>query len=104
MTRLLGLLLVLLAGCGGTSGTCPTTNTLTSDTFGKSLIDSRCGSCHSATNPSDGVNLSSAALVRARLFAVDAEVARGAMPPTGSTTLTAQEKADLAQWLACGAP
>ena len=62
-------------------------------------MTTNCTSCHGSTGASDGVSLTSAALVRAHLNKVDSEVASGAMPPRGSTSLTAQqkEKIDLVQ-------
>ncbi len=94
---------LLLAACG-TSATCPTANTLSYESFGKAFMTSYCVACHTTGNASDGVNLSSLTLVRTHLNKVDAEVVSGAMPPKGSGSPTAEEKTNLAQWLACGAP
>lgn len=103
MRHLLAVFALVLTACG-TSATCPTSNTLTYDSFGQGFLNSYCVSCHTTGNASDGVNLSSLSLLKSHLNKVDAEVASGAMPPKGSTTPSAEEKANLAQWLACGAP
>lgn len=105
MKRILVVAGLALSACGvGASGTCSTDSTLTWESFGQSFMTANCTSCHGTTSASDGVSLTSAALVRAHLNKVDSEVASGAMPPRGSTSLTTQQKTDLANWLACGAP
>lgn len=104
MKRLVLLTGLLLAACGATTGTCPTSSTLTYETFGQAYVTKYCVACHGALNASEGVSLTSVALVRVHLTKVDSEVARGSMPPRGSTAPTAKEDADLSTWLACGAP
>jgi mono/diheme cytochrome c family protein len=110
MTRPLLLVLLVLSlasfSCGGgaTASACPTGGTaLTYANFGQSFMSTHCISCHGAGRAEKGVSLASQALVQSHATAVESTVASGAMPPSGASP-TAAERAQLAEWLACGAP
>jgi uncharacterized membrane protein len=99
-----------------TESTCPQTSTLTYDNFGKSFMTKYCTRCHS-------IELTGAARMGAtsfhdfdtvenvRLFAehIDETSAAGpaatnkSMPPD-SPSPTLQERKQLGEWIACGAP
>lgn len=127
----LGLLCTSLAltACGGgddddepmlsSGSTCPDGSTLTYDNFGKEFADTYCVGCHSSelTTPVErtgaplGYDFDTVAGIRVVLEEVDEVAASGptqtntAMPPTGITpTPSEAERADLGEWLACGAP
>jgi hypothetical protein len=109
MTRILSSLslVFVLGACGGSgaSTTCPPGGTtLTYAGFGQSYLSRYCTSCHGSSSPSEGLSLSTQALVQAHAGAVASETSRGSMPPRGSAMPTATEAAQLAEWLACGAP
>jgi uncharacterized membrane protein len=111
MTRPLVLsLLVLLSltasSCGGgvTASSCPTGGTaLTYASFGQPFMSTHCTSCHGSARSEKGVSLASQAQVQAHAAAVESTVSGGSMPPSGGSP-TATERAQLAEWLACGAP
>lgn len=105
------VVMVSLLGCksgGGASGAlpdCPTGGTdLTYANFGKAFVDSYCNSCHSGNQQP---SLASAAQIAANADAVYAQAGDGntSMPPgNASAQPTADERSNLAEWLACGAP
>lgn len=99
----------MVIGCGGsasTGATCPTTNTLTYNNFGRTFFAQYCDRCHALnTRPS----LRTLAEIQAQRTAIDLAAAAGpnatntSMPEGGATPTTA-ERTQLGQWLACGAP
>lgn len=111
--------LLVLAGCEGgqsTATTCPTDNTLTAQSFGNDFMSNYCVRCHSSSlaglarqgAPQD-VNLDTVEGVRAHSKDIDknagasATVTNTFMPPNGSAP-SVEERRQLSQWLACGAP
>jgi len=108
MNRLLLALsfLVTVSACGGgSSAACPSTGTtLTYANFGQGFMSNYCASCHGNSLPEANVSLTSQSGVSAHASAVDSVVTSGSMPPRGATSPTAAEQAQLAEWLACGAP
>ncbi len=105
---------VLGAGCNVVSlddYPCPPGGTtLTYDNFGLSFMATWCNSCHSAPNgersgaPDDFVFATHADVIahKDRIFARSADT-NDSMPP-GPDTIPPQQRIDLANWLACGAP
>lgn len=129
-----GLLAALaLAACGGaearseapTSGaTCPAAGTTLRYTggtgpvdFGRAFLTTYCTTCHAADKVGlarqgapDHANFDSLAIVRDHLGLIDQRAAAGpmatntAMPPVGLPAPTLQERQQLGEWVACGAP
>lgn len=104
----------LVAACGGEgeeiTASCPTEGTtLTYDNFGKAFFDTYCNSCHSAEGaarqgaPSGDVFDTQDAIVgdKGEIYEVSAG-SNPSMPPGGGPSDA--ERAQLAEWLACGAP
>lgn len=98
-------LLGLGCGGGGSGATCPTTSTLTYDTFGRQFFAAYCDRCHAAgTRPT----YTTLAQIRADSTAIDGAAAAGAsavnttMPESGAAPTEAQRR-QLGEWLACGA-
>lgn len=106
-----------LAGCSTPTGaTCPSTQTLTYDNFGRTFMLANCVRCHSANATGAarkgapvGVDLDTVEGVRAHSKLVDEYAGAG---PSGTNTWmppnepkpTTEERRQLAEWLACGAP
>lgn len=101
-----------LFGCGSDGGlgdatgsVCPTTSTLTYESFGQSFMATHCLSCH-ASKESPPFN--SVDEIRVRKTDIDRAAASGPnatntfMPEDGSVAL--EERQKLGEWLACGAP
>lgn len=99
-----------------TGADCPQDSTLTWDTFGKQFMESYCTRCHSTTitgsarqgAPSDH-NFEAVALVREQIEHIDWTAAAGpdavnTEMPVGAPTPTQDERRQLGEWLACGAP
>lgn len=126
LPHLLVSLLLLAVACGhdhehshdeATSGaTCPTDNTLTYDNFGRDFFDGYCTRCHSSELSGDlrldaptGYDFDTLAGVRKHLDHIDMVSAAGPkatntfMPETNPLP-TLEERTQLGQWLACGAP
>lgn len=95
---------------------CPEESTLTWDTFGKQFMASYCTRCHSSAlsgaqrqgAPNDH-NFDSPEGVRDELEHVDGQAAAGpdvmnTGMPLGDPTPTEDERRQLGEWLACGAP
>jgi len=117
----LGILLVVLAGCGGAASTpAPTSGGTTSGgnssvSFSKDVLPiftSRCTSCHGGSNPRAGVDLSSydAVMNSGAITAGDAQnsvlvqaVQIGQMPRSGGRLSAAQVQL-IADWVNAGAP
>jgi Cytochrome C oxidase, cbb3-type, subunit III len=115
--RLVKSLVVTLAGltlpiaCGQnslgdpTGSTCPSSSTLTYDSFGKAFFDTNCNSCHGKTqSPSFGtqeqIQANSADIDRA---AASGPKATNTYMPDGADVSDA-DRQKLGEWLACGAP
>jgi uncharacterized membrane protein len=108
---------ISLLGCSTPTGaTCPSTQTLSYDNFGRSFMLANCVRCHSASATGAarkgapvGVDLDSVEGVRAHSKLVDEYAGSGPggtntwMPPDAPKPTTA-ERQQLAEWLACGAP
>jgi mono/diheme cytochrome c family protein len=102
-----------LAACGGdgpgdaTGSTCPTTQSLTYENFGKQFFQSHCLACHSQTGP-ESPKLDTVEQIRASSGDIDRSAAAGpsgvnTYMPDGSAVDEA-ERRKLGEWLACGAP
>lgn len=101
-------LVAALAGCaahGPTGATCPADNALTYDSFGRAFFASYCNRCH-GTGPD---TFDDVAYVRRDAPNIDRAAAAGpdafntVMPRSGPAP-SANERTELGQWLACGAP
>ena len=103
---------------GPSSGSvCPSTETLTYENFGMAFFGTYCVRCHSET-PEDGsrhgapIGLDWDELDTVRLYAeaIDKMAAAGpvatntVMPPRDLPQPMLDERRDLGEWLACGAP
>jgi hypothetical protein len=75
-----------VAGCADQS--------LTYATFGQRFLDTYCNRCHGFTQQSAQTSGSS----------ISAAAGTGTFMPRGTPTPTAQERAELVTWIACGAP
>lgn len=102
------LIALLLAACATNGGSstgidsvsCPPDSTLTYANFGAALLSSACLSCHGSR---DRPRLGTQALVQAAIPEIlDQAVYTDAMPRSG--TLTLDQRTQLGEWLACGAP
>lgn len=95
---------------------CPDAPTLTWEGFGRDFMTRHCLDCHSQTlegaarhDAPVGVDFDTPELVRAHAHDIDRSAGLGpdaanrSMPP-GGVLPTDQERADLSEWLACGAP
>lgn len=95
---------------------CPEESTLTWDSFGKPFVEKYCTRCHSSAlsgsarqgAPNDH-NFDTVEGIRAELEHVDGQAAAGpdvvnTGMPIGSPTPTEDERRQLGEWLACGAP
>ena len=109
--------ITLSTACGALGSTtqlddvaCPPDSTLTYDSFGRDFVDSNCEPCHAAGAvnrhgaPEDYTfdNLGEVQRHRERIFA-NAAADNSAMPP-GPDHLPQEQRDQLAEWLACGAP
>lgn len=113
MTALLAL--VMAGACGGddaegkaTGATCPSDSTLSYDNFGKSFFAANCLACHNAQQAGDGYDFSTLANIQGAATDIDHVAAAGPdatnteMPEGGSLSL--EQRTQLGEWLACGAP
>ena len=88
-------------GGGGTGATCPSGSKLTYSNFGQAFMDNYCVGCHQKFGSQAGV--------KADTSAIDSYAGSGpnstntSMPKSG-TAPTDAERAQLSEWLACGAP
>jgi uncharacterized membrane protein len=83
-----------------TAPSCPSTSTLTYESFGKALISDHCLACHAGA---ERPTLTSQASVKANASAIiDQAVTTTRMPQSGG--LTAADRSKLGEWLSCGAP
>lgn len=99
-----------------TGATCPSSQTLTYANFGKSFVQTYCLRCHSATvagaarnGAPDDHNFD--ALEDVKPLAEHIDELAGAGPagtntlmPNGDPLPSVQERRNLSEWLACGAP
>jgi uncharacterized membrane protein len=96
--------------------TCPPASTLTHGNFGQQFFSTYCLRCHTksliGTQRSGapvGFNYDSAVEIRALAAKIDGQAAWGptrtntSMPPNGDKP-TPEERMQLGEWLACGAP
>jgi hypothetical protein len=104
------LVLLPLVSCGpdltgSSSALCTDAGSpLTYDNFGASFLSSYCVSCHGGSRSSGGVSLATAAdASRYATAIVSAAGTRASMPPSGAAAPSAAERAELVQWLSCGA-
>lgn len=88
-----------------TGATCPPASTLTYANFGQPFMDKYCTSCHAGN---ERPSLTTAAQVKSAASQIMATTASGpngtntSMPPGDEPTT--DERTQLGQWLACGAP
>lgn len=119
------MLTVLLPACehghghgeGTPSGAvCPEDSTLTWESFGQAFMATHCTRCHDSSlfgaarngAPSDH-NFDTAAAVREQLEHIDQQAAAGpdavnTEMPLGDPAPTEDERRQLGEWIACGAP
>jgi hypothetical protein len=100
-----------LSGCGQnapgdpTGSTCPSTSTLTYDSFGKAFFATNCLSCHASK---EIPHFNTVEEIRASKDDIDRAAASGPnatntyMPDDGDVSDSDRKK--LGEWLACGAP
>lgn len=75
---------------------CTTTKTYAN--FGQAFFAAKCNGCHAIQRP----QFTTATGIRNNAATCKSEISRGSMPQ--GSTLSAQEKADVLEWLNCGAP
>lgn len=95
---------------------CPENSTLDYENFGRGFFESYCLSCHtaavsgSARIAPEGRNFDDLQMIRALAYAIDQFAAAGprgehqSMPPGGQARPTLEQRTQLGEWLACGAP
>jgi len=109
---LVGLGAFAATGCGGESGqstgsSCPTSETLTYENFGKEFMATNCLACHGAAGP-ESPKFDTVQQIRSNVTAIDQQAAAGPnavntlMPESASVPEADRRK--LGEWLACGAP
>jgi len=103
------MLLLCLTACGGVTTTgaeCPDAGTAVSyANFGQAFLASYCVSCHGGDHAERGIDLSSESGVAAYAQSVVAVAGEGSsMPPGGAAAPSSAERAQLVEWLSCGAP
>lgn len=116
---------LLVAACGHShdepvgvpsGATCPATQTLTYDNFGKAFMQTYCIRCHSSTlsgaarqGATADHDFDKIELIRVFLDHIDQKAGAGpastntSMPPSDPKP-TNDERRKLAEWVACGAP
>jgi Cytochrome C oxidase, cbb3-type, subunit III len=90
------------AGCGADLGECPTdAESSGQKQAGNDIVKNTCAAagCHSATNPAEGLDLTSEAEVKAHALEMFSEADEGAMPPAGK--LSDSDLEALRVYLAC---
>lgn len=94
-----------IAGCGADLGDCPTdASAATQKAAGEAIVQSRCATagCHTSANggnPAEGLDLSSASVIKSNASDMYTEAEEGAMPPSGK--LSDAELESLRVFLAC---
>jgi uncharacterized membrane protein len=96
--------------------TCPEGSELSYDNFGREFFEAHCLRCHSAAisgamrqAPLDR-NFDDVTMIRTLARQIDQQAGVGPtqqnqiMPPEGESKPTLEQRMQLAQWLACGAP
>lgn len=105
-------------GTGPTGADCPSDSDLTYDTFGAQFFDDYCTGCHSSENSGAerngapvGANWDSVENIREAGDFIDMRAAIGpdasntSMPPAQAPNKPSdEERRQLGEWLACGAP
>lgn len=90
---------------------CPDHSTLTYESFGEPFLNVWCNGCHSSEMPEGmrgkaplGVDFDDIELVRSQTSRIWARAGdhNATMPPVGGPE--AEERTNLGEWLACGAP
>jgi mono/diheme cytochrome c family protein len=105
-------LAALLSGCGGEEGeptgsTCPDDSNLTYESFGQAFFANNCLSCHGSAGP-ESPKLDTVEQIRSVADQIDRQAASGPdatntfMPQGGS--VSTEQRQQLGEWLACGAP
>lgn len=103
------LVCLVISGCasnGGSTGTdtsavtCPPDSTLTYENFGKVLIEDQCLSCHTSK---EKPALTTQAAIQTNASKILRVTVTSSQMPKGSSML-ADERQLLGEWLACGAP
>lgn len=123
-SALVAVITGVAVGCGGdddhdgsgSGATCPTTQTLTYEGFGKPFMEKYCTRCHSTTKKGDARlgapadhDFDDVLTIRALAEHIDEHAAAGPaatnkeMPPSAPVP-TMEERLQLGEWLACGAP
>ena len=107
---LFALASLTLGACSGadelSDATCPPEGTsLTYENFGEAFFASYCVRCHGGANGYSSRSFTTVDAIRAQKERIYANSAAGntAMPP-GPDDPTEEERDNLAEWLACGAP
>jgi cytochrome c5 len=94
---------ISFAGCAADLGECPT-DSATQETAGMAVVNNTCAKagCHTSANggnPADGLDFSSASVVKDNASEMYGEVEAGVMPPTGK--LNGADIEALRVYLAC---
>lgn len=117
----LAALVIAAAACGGDSGgggresgaVCPQGSTLTYASFGQAFFSTYCLGCHGdppAQGVPEGHQFDTLAGIQAFAEHIDEVAAAGPsrtnthMPPAGNAAPSVEERQQLGEWLACGAP
>lgn len=98
-----------------TGATCPDDNALSYENFGRAFFEQYCLRCHSVSIGGSerlappGRDFDELMMIRSDALYIDQFAAAGpkgehvSMPPNGETP-TLEERTELGEWLACGAP
>lgn len=99
-------MLLTLAGCGAGVPACPDAGTpLTYSSFGSGFMSVYCVPCHGPSRTEKGFNVSTLSLVQSNDSAIVSHAGTGSdMPPSDSLLPSATERAQLTEWISCGAP
>lgn len=99
-----------------TGATCPPGNTLTYETFGEKFMSDFCTRCHSSEVSGDlrldapeDTNFDTLNGIKQHLAHIDANAAAGPLAtneimPDADPRPTLEQRTQLGQWIACGAP
>jgi uncharacterized membrane protein len=106
-----GLMIVALAACGGSGGSCPNDLPASCPSSPPSyqgaiapLISARCLICHSPGGQEQSIPFTTYQNVFAERSPMLDQVYACNMPPAGAQQLSSQERNLLLTWLVCGAP
>lgn len=113
MKRIAVLVSLFIFGCTTPNNQNSNTNTGSGNTSGatvsfatvKTIIDSKCLSCHSLKNgnASDGISFDTNDSIVSRASQSNREIQNGKMPPRNATQLTDEEKNLINTWVSQGA-